>query len=1225
MSIGGKQWLQGVLGRAGLSAAALLAALSAASMAQTVPPAVITSLSAIGPSGIQFPTKVVQDGCGNFYEMEAGGTLMEVPAGSSTAVSLALPPNGLTGGSYGLAVYGSSDLYVAGMDGSYAGAGGHIWKIPITNCAPQLSSAVDLASDIDSLGPISYFWAPADIAVDASNNVFATTGVSCCTPTAYWVLEISSSGTPTALASNLASEATSVAVDASDDVFYTSGTTVYELPYSDGAYASSPTAVITTLTNAFGLSFDAAGDLYIGDTGAGSIYEVPYAAASGTSTPSLQFGSAYLVATGLAIGSPLTAGINGTNDPAIFYSPNAPGGYTSYGSFSQQTLGSVNLGSQALSGASSASGTLDVVFNADVTPAAIAAVSGGVTSRQFALGSGSCAAGTAYTAKQSCTVVVNYAPSAPGVQGAAVILSDSSGANLASAQVFGTGLGAALTVDPGSATALGSGFTSPEGVAVDASGNVFVADAGANTVDEYAAGSSTSVPIGSGLSKPMGVAIDSQGDVFVADSGNNRIVEVPLLSGALSNSAQMVVASGSIAGSDLNAPAGVATDAAGNLYIADSGNSRIVFVPNDGSLEVGAAYTVGSGFSSPLAVTADASGDLYVADSGNGKVDKIVWPLGAGQVEVVAANLEQPSALALDASGSLYVVNEGSSSVLRIPNEGGTLVQNDAIGVGAGIAAPSGMAIDGAGDLYISDSTNAAVWSVSRISGALSFGFVLPGNSSSEEDATVASSGNQALTLNSPFYTASGATGDYTIGTSSSSACANSGSIATGTSCVVGATFAPLTTDSGLLTDSLTFSSNAANASSEQLVLSGTAAVVEATTTTLAITSPASGNPFAGQPISLSASVTSSTGTPSGTVSFSVDGEVAGTAALSNGTATFQLPNGLNGGSHGIEASYAGAEVGTTIYGASTSPLLTLNVAKASTSTALTVVTTYNNPANDLTTNAISFTAVVTPGSTSLPTGAVQFMNGAAVLGSAPVQPASGGTFAATFSSTLPAGAYNVTAVYAGDVNYDSSTSAASTFTIVSAPNFTITQSAGSLTSSNSSPGSITVTLTSWGGWTGLVGLHCSGLPSYAQCLFLPGQPTVYASTPSNTIAPAQFTMEITTDNYPGTANASRMVWWASGITGLALFWSRRRAMKGTAGKVLTVLALVFLASALSTLISCGSAGPQYVTPPGTTTVTVTATGSQFAPGTANLSTQSCSSSANACQSSTFQVAFTAN
>ena len=440
---------------------------------------------------------------------------------------------------------------------------------------------------------------------------------------------------------------------------------------------------------------------------------------------------------------------------------------------------------------------------------------------------------------------------------------------------------------------------------------------------------------------------------------------------------------------------------------------------------------------------------------------------------------------------------------------------------------------------------------------------------------------------------------------------------------MVGATFTPLATDSGLLTDSLTFSSNAVNASSERLVLTGTAAIVETTSTTVAITSPTSGSPYAGQPITLSASVTSSGGTPTGTVSFSVDGQVAGKSPLNNGTATFSLPNGLNGGSHGIEASYGGAEVGATIYGASTSSLLAVNVTKASTATALTFVTTYNNPPNDLTTNAISFTAVVTPGSTDIPTGTVQFMNGTTVLGSGPVQPASGGTFAVTFSSTLAAGTYNVTAVYTGDVNYDSSTSTASAFTIVSAPNFTISQSATSLTSSNSSPGSITVTLTSWGGWNGLVGLTCSGLPSYAQCVFLPGQPIVYASTPSNTIAPTQFTMEITTDNNPGTPNASMIAWWIGGITGLGLFWVRRRAVKGAAGKVLLVLAFVLLVGAAGSLTSCGSSGPQFVTPSGTTTVTVTATGSQFVPGTTVSGTQSCSTT-NACQSSTFQVAFTA-
>lgn len=1201
----------------GLSIAAALLMSAGAAVAQTAPPIVMSSALANTASGMQFPTKVVQDSCGDLYEMEAGSTLMEIPAGSDTATAVALPAT-LAGGSYGLAT-DASNLYVGGMQSDYSN--GHVWMIPIAGCVAQVSKATDIgaasANVGNGAGNVGWYYAPADIATDGSGNVFFSTSAACCTAANnYWIVELTPGGGAVAVLSAFTGEATSVAVDAQDNVYFTSGGIVYEVPYSGGAYAANPTAVISSgLSNPYGLAFDAAGNLYVGDTGAGKIYEVP------VSGGTLQFGQMYLVAGGLTFGSPLSAGLTNTNSLELFYSGNAPGGYTTYGSFNQLTVGSANLGSSAVG--SSATGMLNVAFNSDEKPGSIGIAGSGSA---FSLGSGSCAAGTSYTSGQSCTIDLSWQPTMPGVQQAAVALADGSGNRLAMATVFGTGLGAGLTVDPGTATGVGGGLNSPEGVAVDMAGDVFIADPGANAVDEFTPGSTTAVSIGTGLSAPAGVAVDAAGDVLIADTGNDRIVEVPVVSGTLSNSAQIVAVSGKIAGSALSSPEGVSVDAAGNLYIADTGNNRVVLVPWNGSFETSAAMEIGSGFKAPEAVEADDSGNVYIADSGNGKVERVPWPVSLGQVQLIAASLSGPSALALDASGSLYVVNAGNQQILRIPNESGSLVQNDAVDVTAGIQAPWGLAMDGAGDLYVTDNTNAAAWEVTRTSTTLTFGFVAPSGTSSEQDATVSSSGNEALTFNSPYYSASGATTDFTIGTTSSSACTNSGTVPVGRTCAFGATFTPAADASGALTDSLTFSSNAENGSAEQVVLSGTSAIVESTATTVAITSPSSGSPYAGQPITLSATVTSSTGTPTGSVTFRVDGQSAGTGQLSDGTAALTLANGLNGGSHSIVAVYAGAQAGTTIYGGSTSLPITVDVTAASSVTTLTVVTTYNNPPNDLTTNAVTFTAVVTPGSTEIPTGTVAFMNGTTTLGSAPVQPASGGTFAATFTSTLAAGPYNVVAVYSGDANYDTSSSAAVSFKIVPEPTFTLSQSGTSITSSDGQPGSIQLTLTSWGGWSGLVGLSCSGLPAYAQCVFLPPQPAVYVSTPAATVAHTQFTMEITTDNPPGTPNAAGMAWWAAGLGGLGLFWMRRRAFRGMGQKLTVLLALALLGCAVGGLTSCGSTGPQYMTPGGTSTVTVTATGSEFETvnGGSNMSTLACASSASACPTSTFQVAFTA-
>src|SRR5450631_754688 len=112
------------------------------------------------------------------------------------------------------------------------------------------------------------------------------------------------------------------------------------------------------------------------------------------------------------------------------------------------------------------------------------------------------------------------------------------------------------------------------------------------------AGAQTTVPA-SGLSYPYSVAVDGAGDVFIADTNNSRVVEVPASGGA-----QTTVGSG------LYYPLGVAVDGAGDVFIADFYNSRVVEVPAGG----GAQTTVGSGLSYPTGVAVDGAGDVFIAD-----------------------------------------------------------------------------------------------------------------------------------------------------------------------------------------------------------------------------------------------------------------------------------------------------------------------------------------------------------------------------------------------------------------------------------------------------------------------------------------------------------------------------------------------------------------------------------------------------------------------------------
>ncbi len=170
-----------------------------------------------------------------------------------------------------------------------------------------------------------------------------------------------------------------------------------------------------------------------------------------------------------------------------------------------------------------------------------------------------------------------------------------------------------------------------------------------------------------------------------------------------------------------------------------------------------------------------------------------------------------------------------------------------------------------------------------------------------------------------------------------------------------------------------------------------------------------------GQSVTFTATVTSGGGTPTGTVIFKNGSATLGSRTLSGGKATLAT-SALTGGSHSITAVYAG---GGNFAGSTSSPL-TQTVNKAATTTVLSSSldpSTYGQ--------TVTFTATVSS-STATPTGTVTFKNGATTLGSASL---SGGK--AKFStSKLLAGSHSITAVYAGNINFNASTSPAVTQTV---------------------------------------------------------------------------------------------------------------------------------------------------------------------------------------------------
>jgi uncharacterized protein (TIGR03437 family) len=222
-------------------------------------------------------------------------------------------------------------------------------------------------------------------------------------------------------------------------------------------------------------------------------------------------------------------------------------------------------------------------------------------------------------------------------------------------------------------------LTSPLEIAFDLNGNLLIADAAGFRVRELlasqnalvsAAGTGTPGMGGDGLPAtasslniPNGVA-STGGATLIADTGNHRIQRIlgsGLVSTVVGNGQAGFNGDGAGQGVQLQSPAGICVDSAGNLFIADTGNNRIRKQTADGTVTTVAGP---GGLNAPRGVAVDAAGNLWIADTGNHRV--LVLPPG-GAMTVVADQLQSPVGLAISAgSGAVYVADAGSSLVMQL-------------------------------------------------------------------------------------------------------------------------------------------------------------------------------------------------------------------------------------------------------------------------------------------------------------------------------------------------------------------------------------------------------------------------------------------------------------------------------------------------------------------------------------------------------------------------------
>ena len=321
-------------------------------------------------------------------------------------------------------------------------------------------------------------------------------------------------------------------------------------------------------------------------------------------------------------------------------------------------------------------------------------------------------------------------------------------------------------------------FLSPQGLASDGAGNLYVADSANSTIRKVViaggvvttfAGSATVTGSADGtgtaarFDHPLSVASDGSGNLFIADAGNNTIRKIVISTGEVTTLAGTARTAGSADGTGtaarFNFPQGVASDGAGNLFVADSDNStirRIVIATGEVTTLAGTAGAAGSDdgtgatarFNSPKGITIDGAGDLMVADLGNNTIRKVVLATGAvttlagsagatGSLDGVGfdvgsgALFDGPGDVASDGVGNLFVADTNNHALRKIviatgavttlvgSAAGGSAGHDDGPATAARFLNPFGVASDGAGNLFVADSANATIRKIAVATGVV--------------------------------------------------------------------------------------------------------------------------------------------------------------------------------------------------------------------------------------------------------------------------------------------------------------------------------------------------------------------------------------------------------------------------------------------------------------------------------------------------------------------------
>ena len=602
----------------------------------------------------------------------------------------------------------------------------------------------------------------------------------------------------------------------------------------------------------------------------------------------------------------------------------------------------------------------------------------------------------------------------------------------------------------------------PSAIAFDAQGDVYFADAAGHVVREFSAVGVLTTVAGTGvqgfggdggaatsaeLDSPGGVAVDAAGNLYIADTHNQRVREVAAATGAIATIAGAGVAGfagdgGAATSAELDMPTALAVDAAGNVYVADMRNHRVRRIAAGTRTISTVAGTGVQGFGgdggpataaeldSPDGLAVDSSGNLYIADTRNGRLRKvsaatstITTVAGAGAANgslqafggdggaATAARFALPRGIALDSAGNVYVADSANHRVRRIAAGTGTIstvagdgteafLGDGAPAVSASLDGPRAVAISPAGLLTLTDTENARVRQLDALPA--------PGPDIHTLVGLGAGTGTDSLALGGP------ATTPYGSGTVTATLSAT-GTATGSVSFVDTVSGAPVALGTAALTANVASESTASLAAGAHTLVAtyaGDATHAAAQSAPLAMTVT---------PLTLTATpdpVTILYGQPVPALTGTLSGVLAQDAGKVS--AVFTTAAGVLApvGSYPISAALSGSSAANY-----TVALAPASVMIAQAPTLTTLLASASAPVAGA---AVTLSVQAASTTSGVPTGSVTLLDGTGTLGT--VQLTAGA--AALTTSALAAGAHSLTAVYSGDGNFLGSTSAAAIVTV---------------------------------------------------------------------------------------------------------------------------------------------------------------------------------------------------